>query len=119
MRVIVAGSRGVTSLEVVAAAMAESGLTVTEVVSGTARGADQLGEHWAHERGVPVARFPADWRLGRGAGMFRNERMAAYAEALVAVWDGQSRGTADMIRRARAHGLRVHVHRTAPAKGSP
>jgi hypothetical protein len=28
--------------------------------------------------------------------------MAEYADALVAVWDGKSRGTADMIRQATA-----------------
>jgi hypothetical protein len=124
MRVIVAGSRGIRSLEVVAAAIAASGFTVTEIVSGAQRtrdpvtgaiigGADYWGEQWAAQQGVPVKLFPADWSLGRRAGPLRNESMAVYGQALVAVWDGQSRGTADMIRRARAHGLPVHVHRIA------
>ena len=47
MRVIVAGSRGITDPNVVATAIAASGFQVTELVSGTARGADQLGEAWA------------------------------------------------------------------------
>ena len=36
--------------------------------------------------------------------------MAAYAEALIAVWDGVSGGTKDMIERAKAHGLKVYIH---------
>lgn len=118
MRVIVAGSRTVTDPHEVEQAIAASGFTVTEVVSGTARGVDVLGEAWAAARGVPVRRFPADWdRHGRAAGPIRNEAMAAYGEGLVAVWDGASRGTADMITRAQAHGLAVYVWLVARAAG--
>ena len=40
-----------------------------EIVSGTARGADRLGERYAKLRGYPVMRFPALWdQHGRGAG---------------------------------------------------
>lgn len=111
MRVIIAGSRsGGFSLADVAAAVAASGFVVSEVVSGGARGVDQLGEQWAAARGVRVARFVADWeRFGRGAGYRRNREMAASADALVAVWDGVSRGTGDMIREMRKRGKPVFV----------
>ena len=36
--------------------------------------------------------------------------MAANADALVAVWDGVSPGTKNMIAQARLQGLRVHVY---------
>lgn len=111
MRVIIAGSRSVTSYELVARAIKLSGFHISEVVSGCARGADQLGERWAERHHIPVKHFPADWaRYGRPrAGHIRNEQMARYAEALVAVWDGESGGTKGMIAKAKRLGLRVFV----------
>lgn len=112
MKVIIAGGRNYHDASEVARAVALSGFKVSEVVSGGASGVDAVGEAWASERGVQLRRFPADWSThGRAAGPIRNRQMAAYADALVAVWDGQSRGTANMIREAEQAGLSVYVHR--------
>ncbi len=104
MRVIVAGSRTVKEK-----AIAASGFKVTEVVSGNAVGVDLIGEVWAIVRNIPVKRFPANWSLGKTAGFQRNQEMADYASALVAVWKGGSGGTRDMIERATKAGLKVYV----------
>lgn len=110
MKVIVAGSRTITALAPVARALEYSGFPVTEVVSGGARGADRLGEEWARLQGIPVMLIPAAWGLhGKAAGPRRNSQMAAYADALVAVWDGKSRGTEDMIEQMRTLGKPVFV----------
>ncbi len=94
----------------VEAAVEASGFEITEVVSGGAAGVDALGEAWARRQGLPVRRFEADWdRHKRFAGHVRNTEMAAYADALIAVWDGTSRGTRDMIALARRHGLRMFL----------
>lgn len=54
--------------------------------------------------------FPADWdKYGRRAGPIRNREMAEYADALLAYWDGKSRGTKNMIEEARARGLKVSI----------
>lgn len=37
--------------------------------------------------------------------------MADYADALIAIWDGESRGTANMIEEAEKRGLKVFVYR--------
>lgn len=112
MRVIIAGPRDVYAVELVFAAVAASGFAVSEVVSGCARGVDGLGEVWAVWHGVPVQRVPADWkRHGKAAGPLRNRLMAWYAHALVALWDGQSRGTGSMISQAKRRGLPTYVHR--------
>ncbi len=80
------------------------------VVSGAARGADQLGEWYAHERGYKVERYPADWKTyGKAAGPIRNEKMADNADALIVFWDGESRGTRNMIETATFKGLSVRV----------
>lgn len=81
-----------------------------EIVSGCAQGADSLGEKYAKERGLQVKRFPADWQQhGKAAGPIRNEKMAQYAKGLIAFWDGESRGTKNMIGLAEKYGLKVKI----------
>ena len=119
MRVIIAGSRTINSYAVVADAIKDSGFEITEVVCGKARGVDYQGELWAKRNSIPLKAFLANWALyGNAAGMKRNEKMAEYAEALIAVWDGASHGTAHMIRVAEARGLKVFVVRREATKMS-
>lgn len=81
-----------------------------EIVSGTAKGADRLGEQYAKERGYAIKQFPADWNnYGKAAGPKRNQQMAEYADALVAFWDGKSRGTKNMIELANEANLKIRV----------
>jgi len=83
-----------------------------EIVSGCANGADSLGELWANEFSIEVVRFQAMWQqYGNGAGPMRNLQMAEYGTHLVAFWDGESRGTKNMIDLAEQHNLEVRVIR--------
>jgi len=110
MRTIIAGTRDIISYYQVVTAIRESGFEITEVISGTARGVDSLGERWAREKNIPCQQFPAQWdKYGKSAGYRRNEDMAKVADALIAVWDGQSRGTKHMINIARTRGLQVFI----------
>lgn len=111
MRVIIAGSREIKDYEEVKKAVDASGFHITEVVSGKARGVDRLGEDWADEHGIPVKPFPAKWGRGMNAGNIRNGEMAEYAHALIAIWDGESSGTEDMIKKAHAKNLYVYVRK--------
>jgi hypothetical protein len=81
-----------------------------EIVSGTAKGADKLGERLAELYEIPVNRMPADWDThGKSAGYRRNADMAAYADACIVFWDGESKGTKHMIDLAKKAGLELHV----------
>ena len=115
LRVIVAGSRDFNDYELLKSKMLYYlkgfDLSEVEIVSGTARGADQLGEKFAREFRCKLKQFPADWSLDRQAGMLRNIEMGNYADALVAFWDGKSRGTRFMIEYAKKKGLKVRVVR--------
>lgn len=112
MKTIIAGGRNVTDLQLVFDAVDESGFEITEVVSGCARGADSLGEDYAKMSNIPVKKFPADWDAhGRSAGFIRNGLMSSYGDALIALWDGESRGTKNMIHQAKRKGLKVYIHR--------
>ncbi len=115
-RIIVAGSRGFSDEDALFSRLDESlercrvHRVELELVSGTARGADSLGEFWAQSRGIPVQRFPAHWdRYGKAAGMVRNAEMARYGSHLIAFWDGQSPGTRNMIETAEGFGLPVDI----------
>ncbi len=110
MKVIIAGSRQIEDYCSVKNAIELSQFYVSEVVSGCARGVDKVGEYWARKHNIPIKRFPANWSLGKQAGIIRNIEMAHYADALVAVWDSQSRGTKHMIECAKRKGLKVFVY---------
>ncbi|MGC2468017.1 MAG: DUF2493 domain-containing protein [Candidatus Acidiferrum sp.] len=112
MRTIIAGSRTANSYDELLRAIGAISWKPSEIISGAARGADALGEQWARENGVPLRRMPADWdRHGKRAGYLRNAEMLQHADALLALWDGQSKGTAHMIEIARRKGLLVFVWR--------
>ena len=111
MKVIIAGSRGAKEYKDILKAIQESGFEITEIISGGALGVDRLGEKYAIEHSIPFQRFLPDWkRFKRGAGMVRNAEMAKNADALIAVWDGTSKGTKNMIKTATNYGLKVYVH---------
>ena len=114
MRIIVAGSRTVDEEQVrTALSLCPWIGFASAVISGTAKGADLFGERWAEERGIEVIRLPADWaKHGRRAGPMRNAVMAERGDGLVAVWDGASAGTKNMIENAVKRGLRVAIYRT-------
>ncbi|MGL5923783.1 DUF2493 domain-containing protein [Chroococcidiopsis sp.] len=100
IKVVVAGSRSFSNYPVAKfyLDLALINHTDVEIVSGTARGADQLGERYAKEKGFPVKLYPAEWDMyGKSAGYIRNEKMAKYVSHAVIFWDGKSKGTKHMI----------------------
>ncbi len=118
MKVIIAGSRNLGEEETQCAvneAVFEHNFRIKEIVSGKARGVDTAGEKIAKFIGVPVKDFPALWKShGVSAGYKRNKQMAEYADALIAVWDGESRGTAHMIKEMERLGKLVFVKKFTP-----
>lgn len=124
MKTIIAGSRGIINRQEVWNAIKAARMEITEVVCGCADGPDKLGYEWAREKQILVRFFPAwgaqrAWALvhcdkhghevvellpfvrhSKSAGHARNAAMAKYADALIAVYDGESRGTRGMIELA-------------------
>lgn len=111
MKTIIAGSRTINDLELLKTVINESNFTITEVICGNAKGVDLLGKKWAGDHSIPVRLFPPKWdELGKKAGIIRNIDMAEHADALIAIWDGKSRGTKHMIDTAKKKNLKVYVH---------
>jgi hypothetical protein len=114
MRIIIAGSRGITDYSVVHEAIIQSGwlADITHIVSGCALGVDKLGERFADNYDITVIKSPADWKKHKkAAGYIRNQEMAQNADALIAVWDGKSKGTMNMIEIMQAMDLPVFIWR--------
>lgn len=109
LNVAIVGSREYADMEQVVAFV--NSLPVgTVVVSGGARGVDSIAEAAAKRRGLETCIFPADWtRYGKAAGIRRNVDIVNKADAIVAFWDGRSRGTEFTIELARAKDKPVHV----------
>lgn len=118
MKCIIAGSRTITDHIHIASAILISGWIndITEVVCGMARDVDLLGKQWADALKIPVKEMPAIWReevqgaYDPQAGYRRNIEMAKYADALIAVWDGQSDGTRHMIAVMRSLRKPVYIY---------
>jgi len=114
MKVIIAGSRIINDYKSVKSAVEKSSWfdKITEIVSGCARGVDQLAIHFAWINDIPVAKFPADWKkYGMGAGHIRNAEMAEYGDALIAIIKDNSKGTANMIEVMKKKGKLVYIYK--------
>lgn len=118
-KLIVAGSRSFTDyprmekdLDRLLSVKVKDGEHIIIITGACPKGADALAARYAAARGLELREFHADWdRWKKLAGPIRNRRMAENGHALVAYWDGQSRGTADMIRQAEVFNLRIVIRR--------
>lgn len=109
LSLIIAGSRNLTiSIEGLEQKLYEERLFPAEIVSGTCRGIDKSGELFAAKHNLSVVSFPADWSQGKMAGPKRNKQMAEYADALLLIWDGKSRGSLSMKRAMQYLGKPVY-----------
>lgn len=114
MKVLICGTRDYNSnnTDPIIKAVKESGWGITEVVSGGQRGIDRAAILWAIYAEVPCHVYPAPWRTkGISAGPLRNAFMleAESPDAVIAIPGPKSAGTYDMINKARAKGIPVHI----------
>lgn len=113
MRVLVCGGRNYQDWQTVCAVL--SRLPVSVLIEGGATGADLLAYQWASQNKVPVEKFEAEWeKHGRAAGPIRNAKMLREGKPDLVVAFPGGRGTADMIRRARAAGVPVREIEQCP-----
>lgn len=83
----------------------------TELVSGGAKGIDACARTYACERGLPITEFLPEYeKYGKNAPLKRNLQIIAYADCILAFWDGASHGTKFVIENGRRQGKTVIVH---------
>lgn len=108
MRTIIAGTRIIDDYEFLCSVMDDLSWAPTAVLCGCANGVNANGKRWAIDNDVKVEFYLANWqRFEKAAGPMRNSKMVANAEALVLIWDGKSKGSADVLAKAKAKGLLI------------
>jgi len=111
MKVIITGSRNGVSFDDVLEAIRLSKFKLKLLISGTGRGVDRFGESYAIANSIPIKRYSANWeKYGKKARYLRNEEMFKEADALIAVWDGESKGTKHMIDLAIKRNLKCFIY---------
>lgn len=110
MKVIIAGSRNLCKYEYVEEAIKKSNFKITTIISGNAKGIDKLGEKYALNNNIELITYPADWnKYGKSAGYIRNTEMLKECDALIAIWDGISKGTKHMIEIVKKSNKEIFV----------
>lgn len=120
MKLVIAGSRGITSKNDVQQAIEEAsnawGFDVLDktniLISGDANGVDTTAIRVLVINDTPITLYLPDWDKGGRAGPLRNKSMAKTGDRLIAIWDGESSGTKSMINAAKKHMEDVYVYRT-------
>lgn len=111
MRVLVCGGRDFDDISALYDALdrIHARTPITCIVEGGANGADYLASRWSAARDIrDHVRFRADWPIhGKAAGPLRNQRMLDEGKPDLVVAFPGGKGTADMVRRARAAGVEV------------
>jgi len=110
MRVLVCGGRRFSDAQRLGAFLGgvERLYKITAIIHGGASGADFLAGKYAEWRNIDTVVFPAEWDLrGKAAGPLRNQRMIDEGKPDLVIAFPGGRGTADMIRRAKAAGIEV------------
>jgi hypothetical protein len=104
MKLAVVGSRGFNDYELLKSKLDKihSVKPISVIVSGGAQGADSLGERWARENRIEILIFLPEWdKYGKSAGYKRNVQIIESADAVIAFWDGESKGTQHSINIAK------------------
>lgn len=99
----VSGTRNYTDYQTFAKIMEREtkDMRIKLIISGGAKGADEMAKRYAQEKNITHITVHADWqRWGRRAGPMRNRLMAEMTNATIAFWDGRSRGTKNMLECA-------------------
>lgn len=107
MKVAVIGSRSL-NIDNIGKYLPEG---VTEIVSGGAKGIDSCVREYAKKKGIKLTEFLPEYsKYGRGAPLRRNLEIIAYADEVVAFWDGKSRGTKFVIDNCKKQSKKVTVY---------
>lgn len=114
VKLIIAGSRSIYEPMIVEAAIDRYQLRgqISEIIEGgCAKGIDRIASIFAKMHSLPHKVFKANWNAyGKAAGPIRNAEMAKYGDMLLAIWDGKSKGTANMIEQMKRRGKPVFVY---------
>ena len=110
LKILVTGGRDYHNVSLLRGTLDDIALAWDEVciISGGARGADELAKDWARDRGHACFECEANWNyFNKAAGVIRNGWMLDWVKPdLVLAFKG-GKGTADMVLKAKSAGVWV------------
>ena len=111
-KIIVAGSRtGISQNDVSDILSNYSFQSDDIIITGGAIGVDQYAEKWAEENNLTIETFYPDYKNnGKSAPLIRNCEMAEAGDILIAIHNGESRGTQHMINSMKKLNKMVWYH---------
>lgn len=84
---------------------------VTKIVSGGAKGIDQQAKEYAVSQHILYQEYLPEYeKYGKAAPLKRNKQIVQAADAVIAFWDGKSRGTKYTIDYAKRIGKNVNIY---------
>ncbi len=84
--------------------------TATEIVSGGAKGIDKCAKKYALSANIKLTGFLPDYsKYGKSAPLYRNLKIIAYADEIIAFWDGKSHGTRFVVNNALKKNKKITV----------
>lgn len=123
MKIAIIGGRDFQNYDLLKFKMLPFRASITQIISGGASGADNLGEIYAKEHNIPIKVFEAEWdnfnepckikensqgkKYNALAGFNRNSQIIQSADFVIAFWNGKSPGTRDSI--GKAHKLKKDI----------
>lgn len=113
MRLGIIGSRTLkdTSVnEVITQVISKSKTPITEIVSGGAAGVDAIAEQYAKLNNIKLKVFKPKYNEhGKAATFIRNNEIVKNSDGVLAIWDGQSKGTQYTINKAKKENKKVMI----------
>lgn len=110
MRLAVVGSRTFSDTKLAHKILDEYKSLISQIVSGGAAGADTIGEKWAKSNNISTNIIYPEWdKYGKRAGYIRNMLIVDASDAILAFWDGKSKGTKHTIDYAMKLGKAVRI----------
>lgn len=99
MKIIVAGSKDIVDKNLVFNVINKSNFEITEIVSGGYKGVDSFAEEWAVSKGIRITKFVPHYPIKETefSTIAKSIDMTKYADGLIAVWNGKSKGTEYVI----------------------
>ena len=111
MKAAIIGSRSFVDYEYLKEKL--SGLPISHIISGGAKGADSLAEKYAIEHNIPITVIKPDYtKNGKSATHIRNRDIVNSSDTVIAFWNGKPGGTKSVIAFAENSGKPVMMNLT-------
>lgn len=114
MKVLITGDKIIVKYDIIKDIIDNSKINISELVSDGIKGICTLAENYAVQKNINIKRMKPNYSHGISCIEINRMKMLDYSDAIIAIWDGESKGTKDMIEYATKKGLSLHIYKVKP-----